>query len=350
MNESYKNARFEVIIHLLVWVLLFFLPYAFTVGAGRPWNELFVHFWMQLVLLAAIFYINYFLLISRWLFSGRKWLFFVINLVIIALFVWARHEIIALNMESLDIPRRPRDRPIVSMYYIDFLIYLIPVAFAIAIHSGKRLVKMEDLRKEAYSIKLQSELQHLKYQLQPHFFFNSLNNIYGLVDTEPEKAKQTVHSLSKLMRHLLQNSEAESIFLADEIDFLNKYITLMTLRQSKDTKVECHFPSGTENIKIAPLLFVPIVENAFKHGVAATRPSRLFFELRMTGDGLIFRSENYNFPKSPDDMSGSGIGIENLRKRLAILYGDDYSLSTGVQGDLYTVTLSLKNLSKQAPR
>ncbi|WP_177165094.1 sensor histidine kinase [Paenimyroides marinum] len=232
--------------------------------------------------------------------------------------------------------------PFISIIYIDTLIYLIPVAFAIAIQSGKRLLKIEVLKQEADNIKLQSELQHLKYQLQPHFFFNSLNNIYALVDTEPEKAKQTIHSLSKLMRHLLQNSEEEKVPLSDEINFLNKYISLMALRQNDDTVIETYFPKDIPNLSIAPLLFVSIVENAFKHGISATKISWLNFEMKVENNTVIFISKNYNFPKDKNDMSGSGIGIENLRKRLALLYENNHSLNIEIQNDQFVVTLIVK--------
>jgi len=340
MNETTKGIRYEILIHVLVWVILFFLPYAFTVGAGRPWIELFVHFWLQLLFLATIFYINYFYFVNKWLFNRKPWLFWTSNAALIALFVWSRHEIFISSLDTLNAPPKPAGKAI-PMYYMDSLVYLIPVAFAIAIQSGKRLVKMDDLKKEAYNIKLQSELQHLKYQLQPHFFFNSLNNIYGLIDSDPEKAKQTVHSLSKLMRHLFRNSEEEFISLSDEIDFLKKFIALMSLRQHEETKVTYDFPENTSGLRIAPLLFVSIVENAFKHGISATKPSWLFFGLTLREKSLVFTSKNINFPKQEGDMSGSGIGMDNLVRRLDLLYEGKYVLSGGVQGDLYVVNLTL---------
>ena len=228
-------------------------------------------------------------------------------------------------------------------YFFDFLTYLIPVALSIAISAGKKIQKAEEMKTEADKIKLQSELQHLKYQLQPHFFFNALNNIYSLIDFDSEKAKQSIHSLSKLMRHLLYKTEVEKISLSEEIDFLNKYIELMTLRINDKTKVHTNFPTKIPDVQIAPLLFISIVENAFKHGVSATQPSDMFFKMEILNDEeILFSASNSNFPKTDSDKSGSGIGIENLKKRLNLLYDEKHQFHTEVKDDIFTAEVKLK--------
>lgn len=341
MNSMLKNNRIEFVIHLLVWALLFFLPYAFTVGDGKPWTDLFQFFWSQIILLMVIFYINYLILVNRWFFNDKKLIFYIINILLIVLFVWLRHQSINWLHEQDDNDFRNNPPPFALILYRDALVYLIPVVSAIAIHSGKRLLKVEVLKQEADNVKLQSELQHLKYQLQPHFFFNSLNNIYALIDTQPEKAKQTIHSLSKLMRHLLQNSEEEKIELAEEVNFLNKYISLMALRQNENTQIKVDFPTDFPTIHIAPLLFVSVIENAFKHGVSAVEKSPLSFALSIEGNDLKFVSVNNNFPKTKTDLSGSGIGLENLKKRLALLYPNKHSL-TITSDAVYKVILEIE--------
>lgn len=342
MNNPLKTKQLELISHILVWLVLLLLPYTFTVGAGRPWADLFLFFWFQIALWAIIFYVNYLYCVNRWLFSNKTLLFSIANVALVFILIWLRYEIIThILPQNITKGRTDNEPPFLSRLYIDFFIYLLPVAFAIAIQSGKRLVMLNVVRQEADNIKLQSELQYLKYQLQPHFFFNSLNNIYALVDAEPEKAKHTIHSLSKLMRHLLQNSEAESVFLSDEISFLNKYIDLMAIRQQDNVKIEVHFQQHIPEIEIAPLLFVSLVENAFKHGVSATKPSWLYFELKIEGNHLIFITKNYNFSKTEKDMSGSGIGVENLKKRLALLYENRHTLTIKNNSDLYQTTLSI---------
>jgi LytS/YehU family sensor histidine kinase len=131
--------------------------------------------------------------------------------------------------------------PFKMFIYVQMLLYLAPLLFSIAIKTTKQWVKTETERKEAANIKLQSELQHLHYQLQPHFFFNSLNNIYSLVDISPDQAKTSIHSLSKLMRYMLYETNMELVPLSKEIDFMEKYIDLMKLRVSDKTKVSFEF-------------------------------------------------------------------------------------------------------------
>lgn len=220
--------------------------------------------------------------------------------------------------------------------------YLIPVAFSIAINASKKMQKAEEMKIEADNIKLQSELQHLKYQLQPHFFFNSLNNIYSLIDFDSEKAKQSVHSLSKLMRHLLYKTDVDKISLSEEIDFLNKYIDLMSLRLNDKTKVYTNFPTKIPSLEVAPLLFISIVENAFKHGVSATQHSDISFKMEVIEDKIQFTASNSNFPKTDTDKSGSGIGVENLKKRLNLLYPEKHEFHSCLNDEMYIAEVKLK--------
>ncbi|WP_379964692.1 sensor histidine kinase [Epilithonimonas sp. UC225_85] len=316
------------------------LPAAFTIGSETDWNGIFRHFWLQLFFLAVIFYLNYFLLV-KWLFDDKKIWFFVSNAVLLILLIFIKNKI----FESLE-PERPRmfgKRPPDGMrYFFDFLIYLIPVAFSIAINASKRMQKAEEMKIEADNIKLQSELKHLKYQLQPHFFFNSLNNIYSLIDFNSEKAKQSIHSLSKLMRHLLYKTDVDKISLSEEIDFLNKYIDLMSLRLNDKTKVYTNFPTKIPNLEVAPLLFISIVENAFKHGVSATQHSDISFKMEIIEDEIHFTASNSNFPKTDTDKSGSGIGVENLRKRLNLLYPEKHEFHSCLNDGMYIAEVKLK--------
>ncbi|WP_326984139.1 histidine kinase [Chryseobacterium sp. MYb264] len=337
-----KNKKLEISIHLLIWLVLFFLPAAFSLGSDGNWLELFKHFWMQLIFLAVIFYINYFFLIN-WLYTDKKFHFIAFNVVLIIVLIILKQQIFQL----IDTPRprggggrRPPDG---FIYFMDFMTYLIPVAFSIAINSGQRMKQAEEMKREADNIKLKSELQHLKYQLQPHFFFNALNNIYSLIDFAPDKAKHSIHSLSKLMRHLLYKTDVEKITLSEEIDFLNKYIELMTLRLNDNTKVYTSFPPKIPNVEIAPLLFISVVENAFKHGVSATQHSDISFKMEINEDEeILFMASNSNFPKTDTDKSGSGIGVENLKKRLNLLYPEKYEFHSHLNNGMYIAEMKLK--------
>ena len=141
---------------------------------------------------------------------------------------------------------------------------------------------------------------------------------------------------------MLYETNVESIPLTKEIDFLKKYIDLMKLRVSDKTSVSYSFPFKETGIQIAPLLFISLIENAFKHGVSATKASNIDINMTSDDNTVLFSVENNNFPKKTDDKSGSGIGLQNLEKRLELLYPDKFSFKTIVKDDRFLVTLKIE--------
>jgi len=328
-----------------VWLLLFSFPYVLSYGQDQEINRVIAHFWIPLLLSAIIFYLNYFVLIDKFLFPKKMVQFVLINGLVIIFFLFLKEffEDYFFKDSLRRVTSESKQRPPLNMLlYIQTLLFMAPVLFSIAIKTTKRWIRTEAERKEADNIKLESELQHLHYQLQPHFFFNSLNNIYSLVDISPDQAKSSIHSLSKLMRYMLYETNLDVVPLTKEIDFLKKYIDLMKLRVSDKTKVRYSFPNGETGIKIAPLLFISLIENAFKHGVSATKESEIVIDMTNTETSVLFTVENNNFPKKTDDKSGSGIGLQNLDKRLKLLYADKHNLKTSVVNERFLVTLQIE--------
>lgn len=339
MSKS-TNKNVEWIVHVLIWIILFTLPSAFFASSGRPFKDLFLHFWTQLITIAALFYINYFVLVKMWLYDNKKWVFIVSNIGLLIVFVLGRDFLIENFASPPQDGGGKRKPPFGFRFYLDFLVYMIPVAFAFAMQSAKRIMHIESIKKEADNIKLQAELQHLKFQLQPHFFFNALNNIYASIDVAPDQAKASIHSLSKLMRYFLQKSEEESVSLVDEIDFLNRYIDLMRIRLTDSTSVNVHFPDVLPNVKVPPLILISLVENAFKHGISATQHSEIDIGLKVDDRELSFTTFNTDFPKPTDDRSGSGIGLSNLQKRLQLLYPKAHRFETKRIDNIFTVNIA----------
>lgn len=337
-----KNKKINIVLHFIVWFGLFSMPYVLWYGQEQEINRLIAHFWIPLVFYAILFYFNYFVLIERFLFIKKTFLFIIINLAFIAFFSLLREHIE--NNFFQDIARRASKPgpPFEMVIYMQLLSYMPPLLFAIAIKTTKRWAQTEAEHKDADHYKLKSELQHLQYQLQPHFFFNSLNNIYSMVDFSPEQAKKSIHNLSKLMRYMLYETNMDLVLLSNEIDFIKKYIDLMKLRISDKTKVICNFPSDVRGIKIAPLLFISLIENAFKHGVSAIKKSQIDIILICDENRVTFFIANDNFPKKTEDISGSGIGLQNLEKRLQLLYPNKYSFENSVKDNRFLVTLTLE--------
>ncbi len=342
-----KNKKITLFTHALVWFVLICMPYVLSYGQGQEINRVIAHFWIPLVFYAVIFYSNYFILIDRFLFRKETVLFVLINVLMIAVFITLKEQIEdAFFNDLIGIPneRKGIGPPFKMLIYVQMSLYMAPLLFSIVIKTTQRWVKTEAERKEAANFKLQSELQHLHYQLQPHFFFNSLNNIYALVDISPDQAKTSIHSLSKLMRYMLYETNVELIPLSKEIDFMIKYIELMKLRLSDKTIVNYNFPSEETGIKIAPLLFISLIENAFKHGVSATKKSSITIEMICKNNTVYFKIENDNFPKNTDDKSGSGIGLQNLEKRLQLLYANKYKFKTSLKNERLSVLLEIETV------
>lgn len=343
----YNTKKITLFSHLLVWLVLYSMPYLLSYGQEQDINRVIAHFWIPLGFSAVIFYFNYVVLIDTFLFSQKMGKFILINAILILIFIILKEYIE--DTFFLDLIKKWSNNegeshgpPFKMVVYIQILMYMGPLLFSIALKTTQRWVKTDAEHKEAINVKLQSELQHLHYQLQPHFFFNSLNNIYALVDISPEQAKTSIHSLSKLMRYMLYETNIELVSLTNEIDFMKKYIDLMKLRVTDKTVVNYSFPDKETGIKIAPLLFISLIENAFKHGVSASKESLISISMTCDNNTILFKIENDNFPKKTDDKSGSGIGLQNLEKRLKLLYAGKHNFKAFVEGNRFTATLKIE--------
>ena len=195
--------------------------------------------------------------------------------------------------------------------------------------------RLEQLEKE----NLEQQLEYLKYQINPHFLMNTLNNIHALVDIDPEKSKETILELSKMMRFVLYEGNKQVVPLDREIAFLQNYIQLMKLRYTDKVKITVDVPKNLPNKEVPPLMFITFVENAFKHGVSYRQASFIDIAISIGEDKLVFDCRNSRIPKE-DDKHG-GVGLANVKKRLELIYGNRYALDIKDEQDTYTVKLSL---------
>lgn len=221
--------------------------------------------------------------------------------------------------------------------------FLVTTGIAVAIRITSEWFRSETVRKELEQEHLKSELSNLKNQLNPHFFFNTLNTIYGLIPQNTQLAQDVVYRLGKLMRYHLYESNEFMMPLAREIEFINTYVELMKVRVASFVVVESHFPVEGNGIKVAPLLFIPLIENSFKHGISPDKSSSIKISLEIVNrKKIMFVIQNTSFPKKDNDRSGSGIGLENLQKRLGLLYPGRHSFSAHTTPDYYTCSLILE--------
>jgi predicted transcriptional regulator with HTH domain len=186
---------------------------------------------------------------------------------------------------------------------------------------------------------LKQQLEYLKYQINPHFFMNTLNNIHALVDIDPEKAKATIVELSKMMRYLLYEGNNSLIPLQREIQFLHNYITLMRLRYTDKVTIKTDVPEQIPEKQIPPLLLITFIENAFKHGVSYQQDSYINVGILFSDDRLHFECTNSKHPQKQSEQGG--VGLTNVKRRLALIYGSDYTLDINDGDDVYEVKLDI---------
>ena len=250
-------------------------------------------------------------------------------------------------------PRRPGPRSIGrlgprpwldSMGFIsrNVIIYLGVIGLAVAVRMTERWYRDEKKRDEMEKAATEAELVALKSQVNPHFLFNTLNNIYSLIQIDQDKAQEAVHDLSGMLRYVLYDSEKPSVPLSKETGFLKDYIKLMSMRCSSNVTLDVSLPETDSDKQVAPLLFIPLVENAFKHGISTSEPSSIKIELKEEGEYVSFLVENTSFPKNDSDRSGSGIGVKNLQRRLDMLYPGQHSFEYGETQGFYRSFLRIK--------
>lgn len=238
-----------------------------------------------------------------------------------------------------------RKMPLPGQSFIQFIniffISLLIAGFNTAIAVTNRWFTEEQARKEVEKEHMKSELAFLQNQISPHFFMNTLNNIHALIEADQKLAQNAVLKLSEMMRYLLYESGRGTTTLKREIEFLRSYVKLMQLRVDDSVKVSFELPEDYNNVSLPPLLFISFIENAFKHGVSYREPSALSFKLLQERDNLIFISENNitSFRNSDVMTKHGGIGLENIRKRLDLLYKGTQQLIIEDTGQKFKVTL-----------
>ena len=297
--------------------------------------------------LFALYAVNYYLLVPRFLHrKGNTGWFYICNAVI--LLAWDLTQFI----RPVEFPQEVMDQfgpqrlwvmyvgSILAFVFLQVLVIAIAVGIRHIMRSNEKMMEAEEQQRKS----TEAELTWLKNQLNPHFLFNTLNNISSLTQIDPDQAQERIGQLSDALRYALYDSEAEKVPLSGEVAFMDNYIDLMALRCNEHTRVERSLVLPDQEVMIAPLLFISLIENAFKHGVSARNESVVRIDLHPEGHDLCFVCENTLFEKGTEDRSGSGIGLVNLRRRLELIYPGQYSYEQSVSDGLYRVEIRLKNL------
>lgn len=227
-------------------------------------------------------------------------------------------------------------RPETSRLIMGFLLVGVDLGAYFYVESRRRERRMKELEAENTKQRLES----LRYQINPHFLMNTLNNIHALVDIDPEKAKESIEEFSKMMRILLYEGDAPTIPLAKELDFIEHFISLMRLRYPEDAvRIETIFPEECSGAAVPPLVMASFVENAFKHGISYSTDSFIRAKVELQDGKVIFHCSNSSHPSNDDKRQG--IGLDNIRKRLSLLYGNTFTLSTDEGEGRYDVLMAI---------
>lgn len=286
--------------------------------------------------LAVIYTVNFYLLVPYLFYRNRSLWFYLLNgLLIVGSNSWIFTPHVA-------IPEEWRSGFFMAIFGVLFLDLLV-LGCAVGMRYVVRWSDMQLALKEERQKNVEAELAWLKNQLNPHFLFNTLNNISSLVQIDQDTAQESIGQLSDLLRYTLYESNHELVPLEGEIEFMNNYIGLMRLRCNELATVEVDLQVPPKPMRIVPLLFISLIENAFKHGVNSRKPSLVRIGLHAEGDDLIFTCENSDHPKPDVNRSGSGIGLENLRRRLDLAYPGRYQYEQATREELYFVQITLRD-------
>ena len=369
------TSRQETYANILLWSVMLIVPVVGMVvlsSVDNNYDFRWIDIWHvmrpMLVVLLAFLVHNYFIA-PEIVYKNRKSRYFVLLLVLFLVFVVyqctsgppAKPSMMGPRVERDAGPHGPADgrgvmpspadpprhldhrgghhrgpKPLAGPHDFTMLSLLI---FALGANLGLKLY-FKTMREKQQVVELEKEnlrqeLTYLRYQVNPHFLMNTLNNIHALVDIDPEQAKVSIVHLSKFMRYLLYESDQELITLRQVVDLIKLYVDLMSKRYAESVDIRYDAPEQVPNVGLAPLIIIPFIENAFKHGVSYDSPSFIHMSLRVVDGNICFVCVN---SKNHIVYEVGGVGLTNVVKRLDLIYGDQYSLHID-DGDNYRVEL-----------
>jgi two-component system LytT family sensor kinase len=364
-----KKHRLEILLHLLIWVAVLYV--LSTLGPARAIeltmttinNHVIVERHTQrspnpftfiiIGFLMLFFYSNVFWLFKKLAQWKDRYKQIAIVAAWFAFIFFAEYFILGFLLDfknPIDANIKQSDLPSLAanswwrMQFNVLMIFLFTLGGSITYFSSKAWVKNELIRQQMEAHQLSTEIKFLKSQINPHFLFNTLNNLFSMAqDKGNEELADGISRLSAMMRYMIYESNTDKVSLSREIEYLEDCILLNKLRYAADeVKVTFNHPEKMNDLFISPMIFIPFVENAFKHGVSIGQSSPIDILISVVNKQVIFSCENknYNFIKKMDDNNG-GIGLENIKRRLELVYGNKYELGIRRKEDKYVVMLKI---------
>lgn len=341
----------EVILHLIFWgVVYFFYTYFLGYGSNNTnYVNRFSAFLMPITIGISYFFLYF--LIPNYLLKRKHVLFllysaytFIISVFLIVLSIlYGLVFLIELNSNDASPLTKTLPFIVLGVYFV----VLIVVSFSLIMHNYNSIVKNESLNSKILNAQLkikEQELHYLKKQIHPHFLFNTLNTIYGFALKQSKETPEIILKLSNLLDYILYQVNKPSVSLKEEILHINEYISLEEIRFQDTLKISFHADFISEELQIAPLLLIPFVENAFKHGSLINGFLTIEIDVELQENQLEFSIRN-TFSDNDKSKSKDGIGLENIQKRLNLLYKNNHQLTIKNQNNWFEVNLKIENLN-----
>ncbi len=323
-----KEVLFQIVVHMLLFMTIAVTKRDPNISVGEIF--VFINYALAAFLIGFIFVPKFY--------RDRRIIFLVLSTVVIV--------IASILLEELFIERVcfPENRGRTLNIFFTILHVFPKIMMLVGFKLGWDTLVMRQEMEELKDLARQSELQFLQSQINPHFLFNNLNNLYSYAIEGSPRTPEIILELSGLLRYMLYECKGDYVSLRKDIDQLENFINLNEL-QIEDRGVVTFTQSGvSDNYMIAPLLLIVFVENAFKHSVSSQSDNiDISVDVVVNEEGLlIFNCKNTYSKKSNTDSLAHGIGLENVRKRLELIYGDDYDLNCSTENETYDVTLTVK--------
>jgi len=337
------------LVHALVWVVLLTVLYLVNMRE-RPADASVLIFIYGIVNIV-IFYIHYFLINPLLIGENRYWRAIIYMVIVLTISIGVKYAV-ALYYKDIILTYRDTENVEKILTPLQYTVAaLITGLFFMLLSTSVYVIsfnfKSREHRKNLENEKLNAELAFLKSQINPHFLFNSLNNIYSLAYQKSDKTPEAILKLSEIMRYMLYESNEDTVLLTEEINYLHNYIDLQKLRFKEKMYVEVHVDLDETEHRIMPLLLISFLENAFKHGVSTDERKPIRIAINVRNGRLHFKAENAKSQLNKDQTRG--VGLTNLKRRLLLGYPERHTINIVETDDYYSSELFLYLTSKQGP-
>ena len=345
---SYSDSKdtkkqFKTITHIIMWVIVFSLPYLLSSNYNNPYRntsegarEFFYLNSCMFLLWIALFYLNKQLLVDK-ISNEKKYLQYTLLLLGIFIAILGSYYFLYSTFVSINTLTLPKA---IKYNLPNFLLSIaISIVFRLSQDQAKATKQLQQIQQE----NLEAQLAFLRSQINPHFIFNILNNIVALIRLKSTRLEPTVMQLSSLMQYMLYDTDSEKIFISTEVEYLQNYIDLQQQRFEDKVKVITNINLNNEWAKIEPMLLIPFVENAFKHGVGMIPTPMIALELQVEENVLFLKVRNkYSQTDIQNCENRSGIGLSNVKKRLNLLYANRHVLTIEKKDSWFNVDLQIQ--------